>query len=161
MKVLVAGSKYRPVVDVMTILDRYQNEVDEIITGDSTGADEGARAWAKTNNVHCRVFESDWMPDDFRRDTNPESATRNRIMIAEKPDLCLAFPMKSSKGTWDCVKKARSAGIHVTIIASEDDDRPSHDRYIEAKPCDAGLMEATMNTILDRYAPAILELAGK
>ena len=36
---------------------------------------------------------------------------RNQRMVDLGADVCLAFPMTGSKGTWTCVRMARKAGI--------------------------------------------------
>lgn len=41
---------------------------------------------------------------------------RNGLMVDLGADVCLAFPMGSSVGTWDCVRRARAAGIETHII---------------------------------------------
>ncbi len=41
---------------------------------------------------------------------------RNSEMVARGADLCLAFPLPGSKGTWDCVQKAHAAGIPVKLV---------------------------------------------
>lgn len=37
-------------------------------------------------------------------------------MVDLGADICLAFPTKSSIGTWDCVRRANAAGIRVIIV---------------------------------------------
>jgi hypothetical protein len=39
-------------------------------------------------------------------------------MVDLGADLCLAFPMPRSRGTWDCVRRAKKAGIVVRECAS-------------------------------------------
>jgi hypothetical protein len=41
---------------------------------------------------------------------------RNQHMVDLGADICLAFPLDDSRGTWDCVRRARAAGIPVEII---------------------------------------------
>jgi hypothetical protein len=161
VRVLITGSKYRPAVDVMTVLDNYGDAITEVIVGDSSGADEGARAWAKSHHIPCQVFTSDWTSEDLKHLEWLPIPNRNKLMIATKPDLCLAFPMKNSKGTWDCVRKAREANVHVTIVDCKDDVRPTTDTYIEAIPSDGNLLSSSLHKIHDRYQEAIIELAGR
>jgi hypothetical protein len=40
---------------------------------------------------------------------------RNAEMVTAGADICLAFPNAQSTGTWDCIRKAAAAGIHVRI----------------------------------------------
>lgn len=46
---------------------------------------------------------------------------RNSEMVKLGATVVLAFPLDGSRGTWDCVGKARAAGIPVRIIAAEKD----------------------------------------
>jgi hypothetical protein len=41
---------------------------------------------------------------------------RNQHMVDLGADLCLAFPGVRSRGTWDCVRRAKRAGIPVVVI---------------------------------------------
>jgi hypothetical protein len=40
---------------------------------------------------------------------------RNQEMVDSGADLVLAFPLGRSKGTWDCVDRAKRAGIRVEM----------------------------------------------
>ena len=44
---------------------------------------------------------------------------RNGVMVALGPDICYAFPLASSKGTVDCIRQARNAGIRVVVYGEE------------------------------------------
>lgn len=41
---------------------------------------------------------------------------RNSHMVSLGANLCLAFPLPGSVGTWDCVRKANAAGIRVIVV---------------------------------------------
>jgi hypothetical protein len=41
----------------------------------------------------------------------PSPPDRNSHMVQLGADLCIAFPAKGSRGTWDCLRKAVDAGI--------------------------------------------------
>lgn len=41
---------------------------------------------------------------------------RNQYMVDLGADVCLAFPMLGSRGTWDCVRRAKKAGIPVHVV---------------------------------------------
>ena len=43
----------------------------------------------------------------------PSPPARNSHMVSLGADLCLGFPAKGSRGTWDCMRKACDAGIQV------------------------------------------------
>lgn len=41
---------------------------------------------------------------------------RNREMAKAGADLCLAFPLGESRGTWNCVNECKKAGIPVKVV---------------------------------------------
>lgn len=45
---------------------------------------------------------------------------RNQRMVDLGADICYAFVTPLSRGTWDCISRARKTGIPVVIISSED-----------------------------------------
>jgi hypothetical protein len=47
---------------------------------------------------------------------------RNSEMVKLGADLCLAFPAPSSRGTWDCIRKAVDAGIPTHIYPLNEGD---------------------------------------
>lgn len=154
MNILVTGSRFRPAVDVRNVLDRYQDEITELVVGDSTGADEAARSWAGDHGIPVRVFHAGPGHDhtaDFSDDA-----------LSEKPMLCLAFPVTGSAGTLSCIAAAKSAGIPVTVIPEFDNEpeRETDDRAVYATGSDAPLLRLTMRNIVDRYSTAIASSRG-
>ena len=93
------------------VLDmRQQADPDlTICVGDCpTGADRIAFDWAVTNEVPVQRFVAHWL--ELGRAAGPD---RNQRMVDSGADLCLAFPLDGSKGTQDCMRRARDAGIPV------------------------------------------------
>jgi hypothetical protein len=41
---------------------------------------------------------------------------RNAHMVTLGADACVAAPLPGSRGTWDCVRRAKAAGIPVTVV---------------------------------------------
>lgn len=41
---------------------------------------------------------------------------RNQLMVDLGADICLAFPLPGSRGTWDCMGRAEAAGIEVVNL---------------------------------------------
>ena len=163
MRILITGSRYRPAIDVYKVLDRYKGSVNEIIVGDATGADEAARTWAVSNGVDLTVHRADWSAHG--RAAGP---MRNQEMVDSGADLCLAFPMSGSRGTWDCVDRARKAGIVVTVIDKSEGEgqeteqqRLSDDDTVRVLPSDGALLSATLDSVLARYAEAMDGLSDK
>lgn len=54
-------------------------------------------------------------PADWKRLGRKAGMMRNGEMVAAGAEICLAFPNAQSTGTWDCIRKAAAAGIHVRI----------------------------------------------
>ena len=41
---------------------------------------------------------------------------RNQRMVDLGADVCLAFPLRGSRGTYDCIRRAEAAGIPVVTL---------------------------------------------
>ena len=132
------------------VLDRYEEEVTEIVVGDSTGADESARLWAMDHGVNMHVFHSD-PKHGGRLELNVEA-------LAERPSLCLAFPVEGSKGTMAVVSAAKRMGIPVTIIPEFDNERPRKTvkGAIVAVPADIQILNMTMKHLIGRFHQGII-----
>lgn len=90
--------------------------------GGATGADDMAGACAEFADsiTEVIVVKADWK--QYGRAAGP---IRNQQMIDCHPDLVLAFhnDLEHSKGTKDCVNRARKAGIdvrHITVSMDAD-----------------------------------------
>lgn len=73
----------------------------------SGGVDLAARRWAE----ETPGVESEGHPADWDRHGKAAGMIRNGEMVTLDADLCVAFPAKGSRGTWDCLKRAAEAGI--------------------------------------------------
>jgi hypothetical protein len=78
-----------------------------------TGADRFASIWCDfgQEGVHEIKHPADW--DQHGKAAGP---IRNREMAQAGADLCLAFPLGESRGTWNCVNECKKAGIPVKVI---------------------------------------------
>jgi hypothetical protein len=80
-----------------SILDKHLFECDKInitlVSGGCSGADIYAEQYAKNNNIKIIVFYAQWKK--YGRKAGP---MRNNL-IEKKCDICIAFPIKSSRGT--------------------------------------------------------------
>lgn len=74
------------------------------------GADYLAAMIATRLGWVTEEFPAEW--DRFGRSAGP---IRNQMMVDHGADLCLVFPMPDSRGTWDCVRRAKAAGIPLII----------------------------------------------
>lgn len=82
-----------------------------LIHGGARGADSIAAGIWRGWNLPIEQHDADW--SDHGMMAGP---IRNQRMVNLSADVCLAFPMPGSRGTWDCVRRAREAGIPVEII---------------------------------------------
>lgn len=117
-RILVTGSrKYsdREAFDRVVRAALGQRELSGVVmvSGAAKGLDRIAEDWAKDNGVRVERYPADW--DRYKLEAGSK---RNQIMIDTGADVCLAFPMKGSIGTYDCIRRAKSAGIE-TVITRE------------------------------------------
>lgn len=111
-RVLITGSRnLDDMALVSTVLDRQLlvHGALVVVEGGATGADLLARIWAGTHDeVLLEEHPADWTLHGKRA-----GPIRNQEMVDAGADVCLAFPMPDSKGTFDCMRKAEAAGIPV------------------------------------------------
>lgn len=83
-----------------------------VVHGGARGADFIASRWtSKHLHIVNERHPADW--DQYKR---AAGAIRNQVMVDLGADVCLAFPLGGSIGTWDCVNKAKKADIEVRIF---------------------------------------------
>lgn len=116
-RILVTGSRDWMDVDILEAeLEKYRPEYNisdpvVLVHGACEGADLiAARLW-EWWNLPTEAHEAKW--SEFGYAAGP---IRNQRMVDLGADLCLAFPTRGSRGTWDLVNRARAAGIPVTVI---------------------------------------------
>lgn len=114
-KVLVTGSRnleYGARVDLaLWAQARLAGGLDQlqVIVGDCpTGADLHAREFCARHKVYLWTFVANW-----NKHGKAAGPIRNAEMVAGGADVCLAFPREGSKGTIDCIQRAKAAGIPV------------------------------------------------
>lgn len=91
-----------------------------IIQGGADGADALAREWAELCHHGLVTFRANWSAEG-----RGAGLRRNQRMLdGGKPDMVLAFP--GGNGTADMVRRAREAGVPVTLV-------PAHDKRSEDK----------------------------
>lgn len=113
--ILVCGSRnWTDVPAVFRELDRLQPT--KIIHGSARGADIAGALWAQHRGIPVLAFVANW--NLFGKKAGP---LRNAQMIAQKPDLVVAFRMNGeSPGTDDCLRQARAAGIPTITLQPAD-----------------------------------------
>lgn len=127
MRILVTGSREWTDDEVITkaLSGLMEEELKDcvLIHGDAAGADKIAdqtvRAWQSMWGGWC----IDRYPALWDLHGKAAGPIRNAQMLTEgKPDICLAFPLPGSKGTWDMIRKANEAGVEVRIIPPSRED---------------------------------------
>jgi hypothetical protein len=82
-----------------------------LIHGGCRGADSMAAAIWRSWGLSIEQHDADWAADG-----KAAGPIRNQRMVNLGADICLAFPTAGSRGTYDCVRRAREAGIPTEII---------------------------------------------
>ena len=76
------------------------------------GADTLAVQFAELYDIPCLKFPADWAR--YGKGAGP---VRNQLMLDEgKPDLIIAFPMQSSRGTRDMINRGLMEVVEVIVI---------------------------------------------
>lgn len=118
MIVLVTGTHVRTdrVVKAMVgvqLDDLHKHyTIEAVVHGGAPGVDTFAGAWARAHGV-CEVrINAQW--GYHGKKAGP---IRNGWMLAfTKPTFVLALPDPRSVGTWDMVRRAKTAGIDIRLI---------------------------------------------
>lgn len=118
MRILITGSRnYRDLAMVEEAISDHIRGHDPrsvtIIHGDARGADTLAGTAARYYGLRVETHPADW--NQHGKAAGP---IRNQQMVNLGADVCLAFPAfpaGGSRGTWDCVSRAKVAGIPTYI----------------------------------------------
>ena len=116
MRILITGSRnWTDWVSVdEAILEAVRNAAPNfdipvtIVHGGCSGADDIAGQVAE-----FYAFEQEVHPADWNTHGKAAGPIRNQEMVDLGADICLAFPLGESRGTRDCMRRARKAGIRV------------------------------------------------
>lgn len=111
LRILVSGSRdYDDVQRIREVFEKVMQkfECDEyvLISGHARGADTIAEIVAEELGWQVEVFPAEWSKYGKRA-----GGMRNQKMVDSGADICVAFPLGTSVGTWDCVRRAKAAGI--------------------------------------------------
>lgn len=108
MRILITGSRdWNDLGLIKTLLSGFPKGT-TIIEGEARGADRLARQAAEELGLQVEPWPADW--DRYGKRAG---AIRNQQMVDSGADLCLAFPLPQSRGTFDCIERAEKAGILV------------------------------------------------
>ena len=119
MRILITGSRnftdYEKIKSaiVQAVADASSEDASNvcIVHGGARGADYLAGEVAKELGFEVEVFKANWKM--FGKKAGP---IRNEKMVDSGADVCLAFPLGKSFGTWNCLKLARKAGIRTVVF---------------------------------------------
>jgi hypothetical protein len=111
MRVIVTGS--RDWADYQLIRARLAKlpPGSLVIQGGAPGADQLAAMACAALGIECLTCPADWA-----KHGKAAGPIRNQVMLDKRPGLVLAFPLPSSRGTWDMVAKAKAQGVPVEVI---------------------------------------------
>ena len=116
MRILVTGSRHHS--DYSLIKSALQAAADgeehTLVNGGASGADSLARRAAEELGWTVETYPADWETYGKRA-----GYLRNKQMVDSQPDLCLAFPLGVSRGTWMTVKLCGKANIPVKVYRGE------------------------------------------
>ncbi len=113
MRLMVTGSRdWTNVAKLCAALSSVHEADVTLIHGDCEGADHLARDFARTQGWRVKAY-----PLELDRCGSPHAYhARNQAMVDSRPDVCFAFPMPRSSGTWDAVRRAKAAGVRVVVV---------------------------------------------
>ena len=111
VELLCAALRQHLIEQVHEVLDRRI----VLVVGDCpTGADAIATDWAHQLGIPVEMHGAFWR--DYGRGAGPR---RNQAMVDSGVDWCIAFVAGDSRGTRDCIRRAKAAGVTVTeVVAS-------------------------------------------
>lgn len=125
MRVIVTGSRDWPYRDLITselqgllIRARRMNldtEFTVVEGGCPTGTDDYAAGWATWAGNYYGVKHEQYKAD-WKTHGKAAGPLRNQEMVDLGADLCLAFSLNKSRGTADCLNRARTAGIPCKVF---------------------------------------------
>lgn len=100
-----------PIDSVLRQLQALHGAALHVIHGAAPGADALADDLCTALGISATAYPADW-----RSHGKQAGPIRNQRMLDEgKPNLVLAYPTPTSKGTWDMVRRARRAGVIVHV----------------------------------------------
>lgn len=114
MRIMVTGSRNWEDVDaIRNALRQVSAEHVILMHGDCSGTDRIAAKIAR----HELGWEVQAYPANWKEHGKAAGPIRNHQMLSMGPELVIAFPSASSRGTQDAIRQARLLGIEVWIPA--------------------------------------------
>lgn len=124
MKILVTGSrKWRDLEAVKELLlAAYDGAKTRILVhGRARGADACAHFAAEdAGGIDIRPYPADWIAHGLSAGPIRNQEMLDREHLKKEPiDVCLAFPLRDSIGTWDMIQRCLDAGIRVECCTED------------------------------------------
>lgn len=115
MRVLICGSRnWRDYEAILTRIEELPPDA-VIVHGGAPGADSIAGLAGALRGHKVEEHPADW-----RTHGKAAGPIRNQQMIDTEPALVIAFRLRGpSRGTDDCLRRARAAGIPVEVIEGQ------------------------------------------
>ena len=118
--ILVTGSRnWNDEQKVREVLERFKGRDVMVIHGAALGADDIADNEAGRLGYWTEHYPADWNKHGRKAGPIRNAAMVERLIeLATRGDEChvFAFPLPDSRGTWDCVNRAKAAGFRVEVI---------------------------------------------
>jgi len=111
LKVIIAGSRSIEDYNIVSqIINDYEDEITEVVSGTAKGVDRFGEMWAKARNIPIKQFPADW-------DSNGRGAgyIRNRQM-AKYADALIAIHDGVSRGTKNMIEEMQKLNKKVVVI---------------------------------------------
>ena len=118
--ILVTGSRdWNNEQAIRDVLEQFKGRNVLVIHGAALGADDIAAHEASRLGYWTNPHPADWRKHGRKAGPMRNTAMVARLVeLATRGDEChvFAFPLPDSRGTWDCVNKAKAAGFRVEVI---------------------------------------------
>lgn len=114
-RILITGSRdwtdYNAIA--MSIVGEIESHLEDVVIvhGAAPGADSLAGDFARAFN-----YTEERHPAQWEVHGKAAGPIRNQKMVDLGADVCLAFPLPQSRGTYDCMRRAEEAGIPVKVF---------------------------------------------
>ena len=111
-KVVITGARnFNSYKDLSAKLKELLKQDDLVITGNAQGVDAIAELFCKHNGIQNIKCLANWEGQGKQA-----GGIRNTLMLTLfAVDQVYAFPSSISRGTWDCVNKAKERNISVLV----------------------------------------------
>jgi len=109
---VVGGRDFHNEEYMFYALDVFRDKygIDHIISGGAYGADALAESYAKSRCIPYTIYPANW--DRYGKKAG---MLRNQLIVKDA-NVIIAFPTKTSVGTYDTVDKAKKAGLKVFVL---------------------------------------------